>query len=80
MSGLSNWGTRAALDFTAHINILSYPKLYVNALVSFLKDLDDMAKRKSLTLPGLELRPSVVASQSLYGLRFPGSCVGMRLR
>jgi hypothetical protein len=32
--------------------------------------LDDVKKRKFLTLPGLELRPA--CSQSLYRLRYPG--------
>jgi hypothetical protein len=37
--------------------------------------LDDVEKRKFLTLPGLELRPLChpARSQSLYRLRFPGS-------
>jgi hypothetical protein len=37
--------------------------------------LDDMEKRKFLTLPGLELRPigRPARSQSLYQLRYPGS-------
>jgi hypothetical protein len=37
--------------------------------------LDDLEKRKFLTLPGLELRPlsCSVRSQSLYRLRYPGS-------
>jgi hypothetical protein len=37
--------------------------------------LDDVEKRKFLTLPGLELRPlgRQVRSQSLYRLRHPGS-------
>jgi hypothetical protein len=37
--------------------------------------LDDVEKRESLTLPGLELRPlsRPVRSQSLYRLRYPGS-------
>jgi hypothetical protein len=37
--------------------------------------LDDVEKRKFLTLPGLELRPLCRAarSQSLYRLRYPGS-------
>jgi hypothetical protein len=36
---------------------------------------DDVEKRKSLTLPGLELRPfsRPSRSQSLYGLHYPGS-------
>jgi hypothetical protein len=34
--------------------------------------LDDVEKRKFLTLQGLELRP-VARSQSLYRLRYPGS-------
>jgi hypothetical protein len=37
--------------------------------------LDDVEKRKFLTLPGLELRPlgRPARSQSLYRLRYPGS-------
>jgi hypothetical protein len=37
--------------------------------------LDDLEKRKFLTLPGLELRPfgRPAHSQSLYRLRYPGS-------
>jgi hypothetical protein len=37
--------------------------------------LDDVEKRKFLTLPGLELRPfgRQARSQSLYRLRYPGS-------
>jgi hypothetical protein len=37
--------------------------------------LDDVEKRKFLTLPGLELRPlgPLARSQSLYRLRYPGS-------
>jgi hypothetical protein len=37
--------------------------------------LDDMEKRKFLTLPGLELRPlsRPERSQSLYRMRYPGS-------
>jgi hypothetical protein len=37
--------------------------------------LDDVEKRKSLTLPGLELRPFdfPARSQSLYRLRYPDS-------
>jgi hypothetical protein len=39
--------------------------------------LDDVEKRKFLTLPGLELRPlgCPPRSQSLYRLRYPGSCI-----
>jgi hypothetical protein len=38
--------------------------------------LDDVEKRKFLTLPVLELRPlgRPARSQSLYRLRYPGSC------
>jgi hypothetical protein len=38
--------------------------------------LDDVQKRKFLTLPELELRPLChpARSQSLYRLRYPGSC------
>jgi hypothetical protein len=37
--------------------------------------LDDVDKRKFLTIPGLELRPLArpARSQSLYWLRYPGS-------
>jgi hypothetical protein len=37
--------------------------------------LDDLEKRKFLTLPGLELRPlgRPARSQSLYWLRYPGT-------
>jgi hypothetical protein len=37
--------------------------------------LDDLEKRKFLTLPGLELRPLGLPArrQSLYRLRYPGS-------
>jgi hypothetical protein len=37
---------------------------------------DDMEKRKFLILPGLKLRPlgRPARSQSLYRLRYPGSC------
>jgi hypothetical protein len=39
--------------------------------------LDDVEKRKFLTLPGLELRPlgRIARSQSLYRLGYPGSCL-----
>jgi hypothetical protein len=38
--------------------------------------MDDVEKRKFLTIPGLELRPLglTARSQSLYLLRYPGSC------
>jgi hypothetical protein len=38
-------------------------------------DLNDVEKKKFLTLPGLELRPlgRPVHGQSLYQLRYPGS-------
>jgi hypothetical protein len=38
---------------------------------------DDVEKRKFLTLPGLELRPigRLARSQSLYRLRYPGSFI-----
>jgi hypothetical protein len=39
--------------------------------------LGDVEKRKFLTLPALELRPlgRPAPNQSLYRLRYPGSCV-----
>jgi hypothetical protein len=45
--------------------------------VSPTDGLDDEEKGKFLTLPGLELRPlgRPAGSQSLYRLRYPGSCV-----
>jgi hypothetical protein len=45
--------------------------------VDFRAGLDYVEKRKFLTLPGLELRPldSPARTQSLYRLRYPGSCV-----
>jgi hypothetical protein len=43
--------------------------------------LDDVEKRKFLTLPGLELRPLCrsARSQSLYRLRYPGSAGNRRV-
>jgi hypothetical protein len=45
--------------------------------VDLRASLDDLEKRKLLTLPGLELRPlsRPASSQSLYRLRYPGSRV-----
>jgi hypothetical protein len=42
--------------------------------------LNDLEKRKFITLPGLELRPldSSARSQSQYRLRYPGSLSGWR--
>jgi hypothetical protein len=42
--------------------------------------LDDVVKRKFLTLPGLELRPlgRPARSQSLHRLRYPGSYLGTK--
>jgi hypothetical protein len=42
--------------------------------------LDDMEKRKFLTLPGLELRPlgRPARSQSLCTLRYPGSLISLK--
>jgi hypothetical protein len=44
--------------------------------------LDDMEKRKFLTLPGLELRPlgRPARNQSLYRLRYPGSLMAWFLK
>jgi hypothetical protein len=44
--------------------------------------LDDVEKRKFLTLPGLELRPlgRPARSQSLYRLRYPGSFLSPNTR
>jgi hypothetical protein len=49
--------------------------LRIGDLVDPRADLDDVQKRKFLTLPGLKLRPlgRRVHSQSLYRLRYPGS-------
>jgi hypothetical protein len=43
--------------------------------VGFRAGLDDVEKRKFLTLPGLKLRPlsHPARNQSLYRLRYPGS-------
>jgi hypothetical protein len=43
--------------------------------------LDDLEKRKFLTLPGLELRPlgRPACSQLLYRLRYPGSQLNSKL-
>jgi hypothetical protein len=43
--------------------------------VNPIAGLDDLEKRKLLTLPGLELQPlsRPALSQSLYRLRYPGS-------
>jgi hypothetical protein len=43
--------------------------------------LDDVEKRKFVTLPGLELQPlgRPVPSQSLYRLRYPGSLEHKRI-
>jgi hypothetical protein len=42
---------------------------------------DDLEKRKFLTLPGLELRPlgRPARSQSLYRLRYPGSLCSLEI-
>jgi hypothetical protein len=48
---------------------------WIGGLVGPRIGLDDVEKRKFLTLPGLELRPlrHPARSQSLYRLRYPGS-------
>jgi hypothetical protein len=48
---------------------------WVRGWVDPKEDLDDVEKRKFMTLPGLELRPlgRLARSQSLYRLRYPGS-------
>jgi hypothetical protein len=45
--------------------------------VDFRAGLDDLEKRKFLTLPGRELRPlgRPASSQSLYRLRYPGCLI-----
>jgi hypothetical protein len=51
--------------------------------VELIAGLDDVEKRKFLTLPGLELLPlgRPARSQSLYRLRYPGDIVGgMKLK
>jgi hypothetical protein len=48
---------------------------WIGSLVGPTAGIDDVEKRKFLTLPGLELRPlgPQARSQSLYRLRYPGS-------
>jgi hypothetical protein len=48
---------------------------WIGGWVDSRAGLDDVEKRKFLTLPGFELRPLglPVHSQSLYRLRYPGS-------
>jgi hypothetical protein len=48
---------------------------WIEGWVGHRADLDDVEKRKFLTLPELELRPlgRPARSQSLYRLRYPGS-------
>jgi hypothetical protein len=48
---------------------------WIGSWVDPRASLDDVEKRKFLTLPGFELRPlgHPVRSQSLYRLRYPGS-------
>jgi hypothetical protein len=48
---------------------------WIGGWVGLRASLDDVEKRKFLTLPGLELRPlsRPACSQSLYRLRYPGS-------
>jgi hypothetical protein len=48
---------------------------WIGGWVCLRTGLDDVEKRKFLTLPGLELRPLCrpACSQSLYRLRYPGS-------
>jgi hypothetical protein len=50
---------------------------WIGGCVDPRADLDDVEKRKFLTLPGLELRPlgRPARSQSLYRLHYPGSLV-----
>jgi hypothetical protein len=52
---------------------------WVGDLVGPRAGLDDVEKRKFLTLPGLELRPLSLpaSSQSLYRLGYPGSLMIM---
>jgi hypothetical protein len=47
----------------------------IEGSVNLRAGLDDLEKRKFLTLPGLELRPlgRPARTQSLYRLRYPGS-------
>jgi hypothetical protein len=48
---------------------------WIGGWVNLRAGLDDVEKRKFLTLPGLELRPlgRPARSPSLYRLRYPGS-------
>jgi hypothetical protein len=47
---------------------------WIGGYVGLRAGLDDVEKRKSLTIPGLDLRPldRPALSQSLYRLRYPG--------
>jgi hypothetical protein len=51
-------------------------KIPLYSLDTRLGDLNDVEKRKIFSIPGLELRPPgrPAHSQSLYRLRYPGSC------
>jgi hypothetical protein len=48
---------------------------WIEGWVDLRADMDDLGKRKFLTVPGLELPPlgSPARSQSLYRLSYPGS-------
>jgi hypothetical protein len=50
---------------------------WIEGWVDHRAGLDDVEKRKLLTLPGLKLRPlsRPARSQALYRLRYPGSSV-----
>jgi hypothetical protein len=53
---------------------------WIGGWVGLTAGLDDVEKRKFVTLPGIELRPlgRPARSQSLYGLRYPGSTLWFR--
>jgi hypothetical protein len=60
---------------SSHVLFNSASTHWIGGWVGPRAGLDDVEKRKFLTLPGLELRPLGLParSQSLYRLRYPGS-------
>jgi hypothetical protein len=55
---------------------------WIGGLVVLRAGLDEVEKRKFLTLPGLELRPLCrpARSHSLYLLRYPGSTINTSIK
>jgi hypothetical protein len=71
------WSVSRTGRFTPGIRALTH---CIGGWVDPRAGLDDLGKRKFLTLPGLELqtlgRPA--CSQSLYRLYYPSSCIGLK--